>query len=165
MAPASQSLSGNPPSWVEPFPAKLSVDKVTAMKNTFEDSYPSEILEASSMPSSRLLAACNKQVQEKHYSYISWRFRLSEEKLDEIQASRPKKIARLDDYIFDEVPSRDISDSGVSQMFLAHLLDLIAFAYCLLEVAHLSSNGRPVFVQPSQREQMCRTSGKSGHAF
>eukprot|EP00439_Symbiodinium_sp_Y106_P074232 s519_g14.t1 len=75
-----------------------------------------------------------------HYSYIA-RFRLSEKKLDEIQASRPKKIARLDDYIFDEVPSRDISDSGVSQMFLAHLLGLIAFAFCMLEVGHLSSFG------------------------
>ena len=40
---------------------------------------------------------------------------------------------------FDEVPSRDISDSGVSQMFLAHLLDLLAFAFCMLEVGHLSS--------------------------
>ena len=88
---------------------------------------------------SRLLAACNKQVQDKHYSYIAWRFRLSEEKLEEIQASRPRKIARLDDCIFDEVPSRDISDSGVSQMFLAHLLDLLAFAFCMLEVGHLSS--------------------------
>ena len=128
--------SGNSPSWVQPFPAKLSVDKVSAMKSTFEDSYPSEILDSSSMPSSRLLAACNRQ----HYSYIA-RFRLSEKKLDEIQASRPKKIARLDDYIFDEVPSRDISDSGVSQMFLAHLLGLIAFAFCMLEVGHLSSFG------------------------
>ena len=109
------------------------------MKSTFEDSYPSEILDSSSMPSSRLLAACNKQVQDKHYSYIAWRFRLSEEKLEEIQASRPRKIARLDDCIFDEVPSRDISDSGVSQMFLAHLLDLLAFAFCMLEVGHLSS--------------------------
>ena len=69
------------------------------------------------MPSSRLLAACNKQVQDKHYSYIAWRFRLSEEKLDEIQASRPRKIARLDDCIFDEVPSRDISDSGCPKCF------------------------------------------------
>ena len=145
---SSQPQSGGPlfsgppgtsSSWVEPFPAKLSVEKVSAMKSTFEDSYPSEILDSSSMPSSRLLAACNKQVQDKHYSYIAWRFRLSEEKLDEIQASRPRKIARLDDCIFDEVPSRDISDSGVSQMFLAHLLDLLAFAFCMLEVGHLAS--------------------------
>ena len=145
---SSQPQSGGPllsappgasSSWVEPFPAKLSIEKVSAMKSTFEDSYPSEILDSSSMPSSRLLAACNKQVQDKHYSYIAWRFRLSEEKLDEIQASRPRKIARLDDCIFDEVPSRDISDSGVSQMFLAHLLDLLAFAFCMLEVGHLAS--------------------------
>ena len=137
--PLFSTPPGTTSSWVEPFPAKLSVEKVSAMKSTFEDSYPSEILDSSSMPSSRLLAACNKQVQDKHYSYIAWRFRLSEEKLDEIQASRPRKIARLDDCIFDEVPSRDISDSGVSQMFLAHLLDLLAFAFCMLEVGHLAS--------------------------
>ena len=35
-------------------------------------------------------------------------------KLDEIQASKPKKVARLDDYIFDEVPSRDMLDLEVS---------------------------------------------------
>ena len=127
--PLLSAPPGTSSSWVEPFPAKLSIEKVSAMKSTFEDSYPSEIVDSSSMPSSRLLAACNKQVQEKHYSYIAWRFRLSEEKLDEIQASRPRKIARLDDCIFDEVPSRDISDSGVSQMFLAHLLDLLAFDF------------------------------------
>ena len=89
--PLFSSPPGTSSSWVEPFPAKLSVEKVSAMKSTFEDSYPSEILDSSSMPSSRLLAACNKQVQDKHYSYIAWRFRLSEEKLDEIQASRPRK--------------------------------------------------------------------------
>ena len=137
--PLLSAPPGTSSSWVEPFPAKLSIEKVSAMKSTFEDSYPSEIVDSSSMPSSRLLAACNKQVQDKHYSYIAWRFRLSEEKLDEIQASRPRKIARLDDCIFDEVPSRDISDSGVSQMFLAHLLDLLAFAFCMLEVGHLAS--------------------------
>ena len=137
--PLLSAPPGTSSSWVEPFPAKLSIEKVSAMKSTFEDSYPSEIVDSSSMPSSRLLAACTKQVQDKHYSYIAWRFRLSEEKLDEIQASRPRKIARLDDCIFDEVPSRDISDSGVSQKFLAHLLDLLAFAFCMLEVGHLAS--------------------------
>ena len=91
------------------------------------------------MPSARLLAACSKQVQDKQFAYIPWKFRLSEGKLDEISSSRPKKVARLEDYIFDDIPSREISDSGVSQMFLSHLLDLLAFAFCLVEVAHLSS--------------------------
>ena len=136
---SSQSLAAAPSTWTETFPAKLSVERVKTMREAFEAAYPSEILDASSMPSSRLLASCNKQVQDKHYSYIAWKFRLSEEKQEEISASRPKKIARLDDFLFDDIPSREIADSGVSQMFLAHLLDLIAFAFCLLEVAHLSS--------------------------
>ncbi|CAE6925850.1 spn-E [Symbiodinium sp. CCMP2456] len=43
---------------------------------------------------------------------------LSEEKQDEVSASRPKKIARIDDFLFDDIPSREIADGGVSQMKL-----------------------------------------------
>ena len=91
------------------------------------------------MPSSRLLAMVNKQCQDKHYIYVSWKHRISEEKLEEMHSTRTRKIARFDDFIFDEVPSRKIPESGISQMFLLHLLDLVAFAFCLLETAHLSS--------------------------
>ncbi|CAE7505649.1 unnamed protein product, partial [Symbiodinium microadriaticum] len=101
--------------------------------------YPSEILDASTMPSSRLLASVNKQCQDKHYTYVAWKHRISEEKLEDMHSSRPRKVARFDDFIFDEVPSREIPESGISQMFLLHLLDLVAFAFCLLEAAHLSS--------------------------
>ena len=119
-------------SWTETFPAKMSNEKVVTLRKKFECDYPSEILDSHSMPSSRLLAMANKQVQDKSFSYISWRHRLSDEKLEEMQATRPRKVARFEDYFFDEIPSRDIPESGMSQMFLLHLLDLVAFAFCLL---------------------------------
>ncbi|CAE7365802.1 unnamed protein product, partial [Symbiodinium microadriaticum] len=135
--PASSLASSS--TWNETFPAKLGHDKVSTLKTKFEADYPSEILDHSTMPSSRLLASVNKQCQEKHYSYVAWKHRISEEKLDEMHSNRPRKIARFDDFIFDEVPFREIPESGISQMFLLHLLDLLAFAFCLLEAAHLSS--------------------------
>ncbi|CAE7790036.1 unnamed protein product, partial [Symbiodinium necroappetens] len=136
-APASSLTASS--TWTDTFPAKLGHEKVSALKTKFEADYPSEILDHSTMPSSRLLATVNKQCQEKHYSYVAWKHRVSEEKLDDMHSNRPRKIARFDDFIFDEVPFREIPESGISQMFLLHLLDLLAFAFCLLEAAHLSS--------------------------
>ena len=137
--PAQQTALPLSSGWTETFPAKLSFDKVSKMKEKFESDYPSELLDAACMPSSRLLAIVNKQCQEKHFTYIAWKHRISEEKLEDMQGQRPKKVARFEDYIFDEVPTRDIPESGISQMFLAHLLDLVAFAFCLLEAAHLAA--------------------------
>ncbi|CAE7355654.1 unnamed protein product [Symbiodinium microadriaticum] len=134
--PASLTASS---SWTDTFPAKLGNEKVATLRSKFEADYPSEILDASTMPSSRLLASVNKQCQDKRYTYVAWKHRISEEKLEDMHSSRPRKVARFDDFIFDEVPSREIPESGISQMFLLHLLDLVAFAFCLLEAAHLSS--------------------------
>ena len=125
-------------SWVDTFPAKLSQERLNTLKTQFEKDYPSKILDPSSLPSSRMLALAKKHVTEKSFAYIAWKYRMSEEKLEESGSSRPRKLARLEDYIFDEVPARDIPE-GVSQMLLLHLLDLVAFAYCLLGAAHLSS--------------------------
>ena len=134
--PASLTASS---SWTDTFPAKLGNEKVATLRSKFEADYPSEILDASTMPSSRLLASVNKQCQDKHYTYVAWKHRISEEKLEDMHSSRPRKVARFDDFIFDEVPSREIPESGISQMFLLHLLDLVAFAFCLLEAVRLSS--------------------------
>ena len=41
--------------------------------------------------------------------------------------------------MYDEVPSRDIPDNGISQMLLYSLLDLTAIAFTMLEAAHLAS--------------------------
>ena len=70
------------------------------------------------------------------YKFIPWKLRLSERAQEELTAFRPRKTPKLEDLVYDEVPSRDIPDGGISQMLLYSLLDLVAIAFTMLEAAH-----------------------------
>ena len=126
-------------SWSDTFPPKLSASFTKQIITRFESAYPGDILDDSSTPSSRLLALCNKYLADKSFKYIPWHLRLSEKTQEELSLHRPRKVPRLEDLLWDDVPSRDIPSNGISQMFLFHLLELISIAYAMLEAAHLSS--------------------------
>ena len=74
-----------------------------------------------------------------NFKYIPWHLRLSDKTQEELSLHRPRKVPRLEDLLWDDVPLRDIPSNGISQMFLFHLLELISIAYAMLEAAHLSS--------------------------
>ena len=126
-------------SWSDTFPPKLSASFTKQIITRFESSYPGDILDDSNTPSSRLLALCNKYLADKSFKYIPWHLRLSEKTQEELSLHRPRKVPKLEDLLWDDVPTRDIPSNGISQMFLFHLLELISIAYAMLEAAHLSS--------------------------
>ena len=126
-------------SWSDTFPPKLSASFTKQIITRFESSYPGDILDDSNTPSSRLLALCNKYFSDKSFKYIPWHLRLSEKTQEELSLHRPRKVPRLEDLLWEDVPSRDIPSNGISQMFLFHLLELVSIAYAMLEAAHLSS--------------------------
>ena len=101
-------------SWNEPFPAKLSSDKTAELRSAFLRKYPSEVLDDSTMPSARLLALAFKQASSQEWRFIPWRWRMSVLELEEQQLQRPRKLARteLADLTLDDVPSRNLPDTG-----------------------------------------------------
>ena len=135
---ASKSAS-DVASWSDTFPPKLSTAFTKQIITRFESAYPGDILDDSNTPSSRLLALCNKYLSDKSFKYIPWHLRLSDKTQEELSLHRPRKVPRLEDLLWDDVPSRDIPSNGISQMFLFHLLELVSIAYATLEAAHLSS--------------------------
>ena len=136
---ASSSEAATISSWSDAFPAKLSATFTKEIRLRFESSYPGELLDDSSMPSSRLLALAHRYKTDCTYKFIPWKLRLSERAQEELTALRPRKVPKLEDLLYDEVPSRDIPDNGISQMLLYSLLDLAAIAFTMLEAAHLAS--------------------------
>ena len=136
---ASSSEAATISSWSDAFPAKLSATFTKEIRLMFESSYPGELLDDSSMPSSRLLALAHRYKTDCAYKFIPWKLRLSERAQEELTALRPRKTPKLEDLMYDEVPSRDIPDGGISQMLLYSLLDLAAIAFTMLEAAHLAS--------------------------
>ena len=136
---ASPSEAATISSWSDAFPAKLSATFTKDIRLRFESSYPGELLDDSSMPSSRLLALAHRYKTDCTYKFIPWKLRLSERAQEELAALRPRKVPKLEDLMNDEVPSRDIPDNGISQMLLYSLLDLTAIAFTMLEAARLAS--------------------------
>ena len=136
---ASSSEAATISSWSDAFPAKLSATFTKEIGLRFESGYPGELLDDSSMPSSRVLALAHRYKTDCAYKFIPWKLRLSERAQEELTAFRPRKTPKLEDLVYDEVPSRDIPDGGISQMLLYSLLDLVAIAFTMLEAAHLAS--------------------------
>ncbi|CAE7036464.1 unnamed protein product [Symbiodinium sp. CCMP2592] len=137
-APAAVPLSS---SWQEAWPAKLSGERTAALRRRFEEDYPTELLDAESFPSARLLALTNKMLSEKEVRWIPWKYRLSARAQEDSLLIRPKKQARFDiaEFFFDEAPTRDIHEGPASFSFVTQLLSLAANAIALCQGAHLGS--------------------------
>ena len=123
--------------WVEAFPKKLGSDKVKEMVARFKSRYPSEPLSPECMPSARLLALVAKQLQDNHWRYVPWKFRLSEEQQERQAMTRPAKAPRLETLLFDDVPTREIPGPHMGKCLMQELLGLQAVAIALCGGAHL----------------------------
>ncbi|CAE7785030.1 unnamed protein product [Symbiodinium sp. CCMP2592] len=101
----------------EAWPAKLSGERTAALRKRFEEDYPTELLDAESFPSARLLALTNKMLSDR------------------------KKQARFDltELFLDEAPTRDIHEGPASFGLVTQLLSLAANAIELCQGAHLGS--------------------------
>ena len=103
----------------------------------FRARYPSEPLSAECMPSARLLALVAKQLQDKHWRYVPWKYRLSEEHQEKQSMTRPAKAPRLESLLFDDVPTRDIPTPTMGKCLMQELLRLQAVAIAVCGGAHL----------------------------
>ena len=144
-APATQpaqSTSEPSASWQETFPAKLSADKTLALKlkQDFLRKYPSEVLDDSSTPSSRLLALAFKQASGTEWRFIPWKWRLSSAELEDMRISRPRKLPRMElaDLLLDEVPARSVPDT-LGMFGLSKLLRLHSVAMAMVADVHLAT--------------------------
>ena len=89
VAPASTSSeTGASSSWTESFAPKLTSSVVASLKSSFKKNYPAEILTAENTPSLRLLSMVHHQHAKKDHKWIPWKFRLSQQRSDEVAASK-----------------------------------------------------------------------------
>ena len=151
-------------SWSESFPAKLTVDQVRQMQLDFERSYPSEVLDAHSMPGPRLLALVHHQLQSKQLKWVHWNMRLSQYQHEQHSSTRPKKLAKLEtlsmtDLILDDVPTRDLPPQ-LGAAGLSQILSLQATALALCKGAHL--HGLKLYVAKFLRLALHRYEPETG---
>ena len=100
-------------SWAESFPPKLDSSVIDQLKAKFLASYPSELVNHDTMPSTRLLSLVHHQLLKKQWAWIPWKYRLTMAKADEISSQRQTKmpkleVASLHNLLVDEPPSIDI---------------------------------------------------------
>ena len=132
-------------SWSEVFAPKLSSSAISALKKKFVDSFPSEVLNSDTMPSTRLLSLTHHHTLKSEYRWVPWKFRMSAGRADDMAMTRNHKMARLENLqlhalLVDEPPSLDISNqnmglNAVRQMFEIHnyawaLAVLLIFSGC-----------------------------------
>ena len=115
-APPSDTAASS--SWTESFAPKLTSGVVASLKSTFKKHYPAEILTADNTPSLRLLSMIHHQHAKKDHKWIPWKFRLSQQKSDEISASKSGRIPKsetwsLHSMILDDPPTIEIANGGL----------------------------------------------------
>ncbi|CAL1161581.1 unnamed protein product [Cladocopium goreaui] len=97
---------------------------------------------SSSYGSRRLIAMAHSQVQKKDIAWIPWKYRLSQQRLEEIQMARPSKVAKteptsLHQLLWDDPPSIDVSNANMGFNGIRTMLELVATAYALVQGCHL----------------------------
>lgn len=130
--------------WAESFPPKLDTVMIEQLKSKFLASYPSELVNHDTMPSTRLLSLTHHQLVQKQWSWIPWKYRLTLAKADEVtsqrQAKMPKlEVATLHHLLVDEPPSIDISNSGFGINAVRNLLAVHDMAVAMCGGAHLAN--------------------------
>ena len=140
----SSDASASTGTWAESFPPKLDTAVIEQMKSKFLASYPSELVNHDTMPSTRLLSLTHHQLAKKQWSWIPWKYRLTLAKSDEItsqrQAKMPKlEVATLHHLLVDEPPSIDISNAGFGVNAVRNLLAVHDMAVAMCGGAHLAN--------------------------
>ena len=161
----SQSQQVPESGWVEVFPKKLGSDAVQGMIKRFKARCPSETLSPESMPSPRLLALVAKQIQERSWRYIPWKLRLSEEQHEQQAMRRPSKAPRLESFLFDDAPTREIPGPSVGKCLMQELLSLqaVSIALCGCSSAHIEGN-ESALCEPLLRAVPCRVFAPRSHS-
>ncbi|CAE7282105.1 unnamed protein product [Symbiodinium sp. CCMP2592] len=136
---AHASMTSNAASWVDSFPAKLTGEEVVKLRLEFEASYPGEVLDADNTPGHRLLALAAKLVKPGEMRWVAWKHRMSKSQEESFALRRPAKIPRLEELVYDEIPSRELPQGQVGMTFLQGILGLLCISLAFVKGAHLQS--------------------------
>ena len=119
----SSAVPASASSWSETFAPKLTSQIVADMKSTFKRGSPSEIVtQRKNCPSLRLLSQIHHQKSKGERSWISWKYRLSASKADELQSQKSSRILKdeslsLHSLLYEDPPSSEVSKKsmGITQ--------------------------------------------------
>ena len=81
--------------WDERFPPKLASEVVLQMKTKFLDSCPGEVLDASNIPSIRMLSLVSKQCSSRDFRWVPWKYRMTQRALDELTTKEDAQVGSL----------------------------------------------------------------------
>lgn len=131
-------------SWSESFAPKLDNQAIQNMKSQYLKNYPSELLNADTTPSTRLLSLVHHQVSKGEWKWIPWKYRLSVAKCEDIQASRSAKIPKLEgmalsSLLMDEIPAIEVSNDNMGINAIRTSMDLFNTALSMCNGAHLAN--------------------------
>lgn len=129
-------------SWNELHAPKLSASVLADLKRAFFRDFPSEVLSPDTCPSSRLIALTHSQVQKQDIHWIPWKFRMSQQRLEDIQMARPPKMAKTDStslhqLLWDEPPSIEVGNQSMGLNGIRCMLELANTSYALVQAAHM----------------------------
>lgn len=141
---AASSDTGTSGSWTESFAPKLTSSVVASLKSSFKRNYPAEILTADNTPSLRLLSMIHHQHAKKDHKWVPWKFRLSQQRSDEVASSKSGRIPKsetmsLHSMILDDPPTIEIANGGLGLHALRSLFETYSIAMSMVGVAHLAS--------------------------
>jgi len=143
-APSASDALSSAGTWAESFPPKLDAALIEQMKSKFLTSYPSELVNHDTMPSTRLLSLIHHQLAKKQWAWVPWKYRLTLAKAEEVTAQRQSKmpkleVATLHHLLVDEPPCIDISNSGFGVNAVRNLLAVHDMAVAMCGGAHLAN--------------------------
>ena len=141
---SAQAPSTSSGSWSEAFAPKLDHQVIQQLKQQYLKNYPSEILDRSTMPSTRLLSLVYHQIQKGQWAWVPWKFRMSAEKAEELQSLRASKQPRIEglalhSLLMDEPPALDVSNTGMGLNTIRSLMELHNVAVAMCRGAHLAT--------------------------
>ena len=144
--PTAASSMTTPPvvegSWSESFPPKIQSSKVAQLKKQFLEDYPSEVLSAETMPSSRLLSLAFQQQQKGEPRWIPWKYRMTQSRMEDLAIYQRSKIPKIEgvqlhSLILDEPPSIEISNQGMGTHAIRSMMEVHNIALALVDSCHL----------------------------
>lgn len=141
---ASKASAGSSSSWSESFAPKLDAAVIHTLKTQFLKNYPSELLNAETTPSTRLLSLVHHQVSKQDWKWVPWRYRLSVAKCEELQSQRAAKIPKMEgltlsSLLMDEIPALEVSNDTMGINAIRTSMDLFNTALALCGGAHLAN--------------------------
>lgn len=140
--PTENPASSSEGTWNELHAPKPSAAVLADLKRAFFRDFPSEVLSPDTCPSSRLIALTHSQVQKQNIHWVPWKYRMSQQRMEDIQMARPPKLAETDStslhqLLWDKPPSIEVGNQNMGLNGIRCMLELVNTSYALVQAAHM----------------------------